>query len=555
MLILDLQSKKKAILKQILDVRQELVMLDKREMAVIERASHVEASDGERADGALGLPSNLPEFSPAVRTEYVPGTSAEEMYENQKKYNDGLGALKDSQTHQLDEIHALKSRLDAEAAALERDGQSGGGSGMHLIDSPMQSAIYTVQEMVGELGQDEGEENQQVAHALMGVLSTLTASNAYMPAFDFSKTRSDVGESTKSWLKSNFSTAAGEDVAEPDAPLVGGDGEAAAVCGLEAEEIEGLDTLAFSCWVLPMERYERVILYMFKTTGLLERFQVTDDLCRRFITAAHKGYRNNPYHNWRHAFDVSQMAFCITRQTTLGQTLKPLEMYALMLTALCHDIDHGGKTNDFLVDTGSPIALLYNLKSVNENHHCTYTFKMLSEEGTNMLNALSLEQKKAVRKMMIACFKATDMTFHFEIVNQFKSKLKDQGGFVPESPEDTQLMLNLMMHASDLSNPVRDYENAKQWASAVNEEWWLQGDMEQRMGLPVGGMNKRPDAAGTEQQIAGTQLGFGDFVVGPMYESLAQGMDGPAGLFQKCVDTLAENRAKYVVVKDGGAGL
>ena len=152
MLILDLQSKKKAILKQILDVRQELVMLDKREMAVIERASHVEASDGERADGALGLPSNLPEFSPAVRTEYVPGTSAEEMYENQKKYNDGLGALKDSQTHQLDEIHALKSRLDAEAAALERDGQSGGGSGMHLIDSPMQSAIYTVQEMVGELG-------------------------------------------------------------------------------------------------------------------------------------------------------------------------------------------------------------------------------------------------------------------------------------------------------------------------------------------------------------------------------------------------------------------
>ena len=51
MLILDLQSKKKAILKQILDVRQELVMLDKREMAVIERASHVQASDGERQAG------------------------------------------------------------------------------------------------------------------------------------------------------------------------------------------------------------------------------------------------------------------------------------------------------------------------------------------------------------------------------------------------------------------------------------------------------------------------------------------------------------------------
>jgi hypothetical protein len=55
MLILDLQSKKKAILQQILDIRQELVMLDKREMAVIARASHVQASDGERTEE--GLPS------------------------------------------------------------------------------------------------------------------------------------------------------------------------------------------------------------------------------------------------------------------------------------------------------------------------------------------------------------------------------------------------------------------------------------------------------------------------------------------------------------------
>ena len=51
-----LQAKKKAILKQILDARRELVMLDKREMAVIERASHVHASDGERrARVACGL--------------------------------------------------------------------------------------------------------------------------------------------------------------------------------------------------------------------------------------------------------------------------------------------------------------------------------------------------------------------------------------------------------------------------------------------------------------------------------------------------------------------
>lgn len=58
MLILDLQSKKKALLKQILDCRTELVQLDRTEMSVIERASNAGASDGDRSDRA---------GSPAVR--------------------------------------------------------------------------------------------------------------------------------------------------------------------------------------------------------------------------------------------------------------------------------------------------------------------------------------------------------------------------------------------------------------------------------------------------------------------------------------------------------
>ena len=88
MLILDLQSKKKAILQQILDVRQELVMLDKREMAVIERATHVQASDGERmAGGAMPSVRDHPALRRAClgRHSYalrvaLPGVAAASCY-------------------------------------------------------------------------------------------------------------------------------------------------------------------------------------------------------------------------------------------------------------------------------------------------------------------------------------------------------------------------------------------------------------------------------------------------------------------------------------------
>ena len=403
----------------------------------------------------------LPEFAVAtesVEQTYVPGTSAEKMYENQKKYNVGLSQLKDTQSQQLDEIHSLKTRLAGEAAALQGETESRDASGMHLIDSPMQSAIYTIQEMIGE--QTQSGEDQEVVDALYTVLETLTASNAYMPAFDFTKAKEDLDARTKTWLRTNFagedaegggsSADAGAAESESDAPLVGSTA-GVLVEGLDGDDVVGLDTLAFNCWALPMEKYEKVVLHMYKGTGLLERFGVSDDLARRFITEAHKGYRNNPYHNWRHAFDVTQMAYCLTRQTSLGKALKGLELYALMLTALCHDIDHGGKTNDFLVDTDSPIALLYNFKSVNENHHCTHTFTMLSKDEFNMLGALSIEDKRAVRKMMIACFKATDMQIHFEMMGEFGSKIKEEGGFVVEDEKDTQMVLNVMMHAADLS--------------------------------------------------------------------------------------------------------
>jgi hypothetical protein len=46
-----------------------------------------------------------------------------------------------------------------------------------------------------------------------------------------------------------------------------------------------------------------------------------------------------------------------------------LELLAMFITSLCVDLDHGGVSDLFLVNTQSPLAQLYNNISVNENHH------------------------------------------------------------------------------------------------------------------------------------------------------------------------------------------
>ena len=77
--------------------------------------------------------------------------------------------------------------------------------------------------------------------------------------------------------------------------------------------------------------------------------------------------------------------------------MSELEMLAVLLAALVHDVDHPGTTNNFHINQRSvqwrmttivenclhvfrsKYALLYNDRSVLENHHLYYAFSLLQE--------------------------------------------------------------------------------------------------------------------------------------------------------------------------------
>lgn len=51
-----------------------------------------------------------------------------------------------------------------------------------------------------------------------------------------------------------------------------------------------------------------------------------------------------------------------------------MEIFAVALAAVCHDVDHPGLTNAFLVAASDPISLRYNDKAVLESHHAATAF-------------------------------------------------------------------------------------------------------------------------------------------------------------------------------------
>ena len=50
----------------------------------------------------------------------------------------------------------------------------------------------------------------------------------------------------------------------------------------------------------------------------------------------------------------------------------------MFIGAICHDLDHRGVNNKFMIDSGSPLAVLYNSSSL-EHHHFNMT-KIIVEQ-------------------------------------------------------------------------------------------------------------------------------------------------------------------------------
>jgi hypothetical protein len=104
-------------------------------------------------------------------------------------------------------------------------------------------------------------------------------------------------------------------------------------------------------------------------------------------------------------------------------------MAYMYIGAACHDYEHPGLNNLYLINTRSDFAIKFNDKSPLENHHISATFFMLNKEENDILEKLSKENYKIFRDRMISLVLATDMSVHFSDFAKLKGRLAVQGNF------------------------------------------------------------------------------------------------------------------------------
>ncbi|KAA0203040.1 hypothetical protein HAZT_HAZT001065 [Hyalella azteca] len=204
-----------------------------------------------------------------------------------------------------------------------------------------------------------------------------------------------------------------------------------------------------------------------------------------------KGYRDPPYHNWVHAFSVTHFAFLLINNLKLCENgvISHMEALALMVSCLCHDLDHRGTTNSFQVDSNSVLASLYSSEgSVMERHHLAQTMCILNTESCNIFENLSKE----------------------------------------EYTQCLDLMRDIILGETSV-------------AKLIYKEFFTQGDLEKAMGNNPLVMMDREKAF-----IPELQLSFLDNIALPVYQLVAE-------LFPEAsepYESVLESRRRWMVVRD-----
>merc|ERR1719487_1480224 len=96
--------------------------------------------------------------------------------------------------------------------------------------------------------------------------------------------------------------------------------------------------------------------------------------------------------------------------------MSELEQFALVVSAICHDVGHPGLNNPFLVETSHELALRYNDKSPLENMHCAKLFEIVQASQAAIFSDLGKSQYQETRKICIEAILHTDMVNHFAMV-------------------------------------------------------------------------------------------------------------------------------------------
>ncbi|GAA5911213.1 3',5'-cyclic-nucleotide phosphodiesterase PDE2 [Sporobolomyces salmoneus] len=343
----------------------------------------------------------------------------------------------------------------------------------------------------------------------------------------------------------------------------------------------GLQSWSFNAMSYTSDELLIGVGLIFESVRNMEGVEFDLDRMKSLLMSLRCAYHSrNGYHNFSHAADVTQACYTFlvrmglapplhllceddydlergevrrkwrrnraVEEGRMGKLLRPMDVFALMVSCIGHDVGHPGLSNAYLVNARAPIAQVYTDKSILENFHNVTLIHMLRKHHFDYLLGgdfgHSGDSATSFRKIVEASILATDMSRHFEFVRELselgKSFATKDGTRDRDLEADRLLLCAGLIKSADISNPSRPHRISREWSAALLEEWSVQAKIEAEFNLPITVMVQD---ASDNRALAKGQMGFIDLFCKPLFTAMSSCVDE----FHDFSDKLRDGRAAW----------
>ncbi|RYY82920.1 hypothetical protein EON63_12310 [archaeon] len=168
-----------------------------------------------------------------------------------------------------------------------------------------------------------------------------------------------------------------------------------------------------------------IAIAMWEFYGLFSEFSFTKDACKQFLRSIRALYNpENSFHNFKHVWSVMHTCFQILYHGA-DKFLSKLDILAVFIASICHDVRHPGNSNAFESAIQSDVYRTYKRENevcVLERYHASITETLLSQEWCKdiLLYNFSPVMRANLIKQVQFIIMGTDMAKHHYLVTEVR---------------------------------------------------------------------------------------------------------------------------------------
>jgi hypothetical protein len=248
-----------------------------------------------------------------------------------------------------------------------------------------------------------------------------------------------------------------------------------------------------------------------------------------YMTMIYSMYRTNPFHNFDHASHVLKAVNKLVSQVVApddvdcndirygcGVNTDPWTQFALIFSALIHDVDHCGVPNAQLIKEKSSVAGAYKNKSVAEQNSIELAWNLFMEPCYKDLRECIFKTQAEMirfRGLVVTAVMATDIADK-ELAAMRKGRAEGALGAEDQEASSTEVVsrkatfvLETLVQAADVSHTMEPFKVYKRWNHRLYKEMYT--------AYKSGRAEKDP----TDAWYKG-EFGFFDFYIIPLARKL-----------------------------------